>query len=393
MRFNTENVVSGPEWSFHKITSTTVISESPLATRFHGAGAGDIFDDDIGDNINPNASDRLRQNKVLDLPRSLNIWETSKQNVAMHGSLQLKKKEDTHMSIKYFVSHSCESDNNNTARLYKRVGGEFGSWCKEHGISEKNVCIGTIQTFIDDIKEKYSVATVHSYAAPLCKAYGVNMSMIDKPRRVVSDITRGRSESVRGALDEKNEKYERLMSLQENVGIRRSELAKLTVNNLKYDESGHLCVEIKRGKGGKYQLQRVIDEKKVISVFNSSKSDKIFTTGEMNNHINLHGIRADVAKKAYDYYEKRLQSEPDYRKKLTMELNKRYEAFHRDSGKQREIFNNQLSGTYKLRGDSRKLAIEKGYRTEYDKLALMAVSVFHLSHWRLNVTVINYMLA
>lgn len=40
-----------------------------------------------------------------------------------------------------------------------------------------------------------------------------------------------------------------------------------------------------------------------------------------------------------------------------------------------------------------KPAIRKGLLTEYNRLALMAVSVFHLSHWRLDVTVSNYLLA
>ena len=48
---------------------------------------------------------------------------------------------------------------------------------------------------------------------------------------------------------------------------------------------------------------------------------------------------------------------------------------------------------YIVRGDNRKIALEKGYATEYNRLALMAVSVFHLSHWRTNVALTNYMLA
>ena len=34
--------------------------------------------------------------------------------------------------------------------------------------------------------------------------------------------------------------------------------------------------------------------------------------------------------------------------------------------------------------------IELGKETEYDRLALLAVSVFHLAHWRCDVTVHNY---
>ena len=53
----------------------------------------------------------------------------------------------------------------------------------------------------------------------------------------------------------------------------------------------------------------------------------------------------------------------------------------------------KLEGTYYLRGRNRKFAQEHNLPTAYNRLALMAVSVFHLSHWRLDVTVCNYILA
>ena len=42
-----------------------------------------------------------------------------------------------------------------------------------------------------------------------------------------------------------------------------------------------------------------------------------------------------------------------------------------------------------MRGENRQKAIELGKKTEYNRLALMMVSVLHLSHWRLDVTVTN----
>ena len=46
-----------------------------------------------------------------------------------------------------------------------------------------------------------------------------------------------------------------------------------------------------------------------------------------------------------------------------------------------------------IRGNSRRLAIDHGLPVKYDRLAVMAVSIFHLSHWRCDVTVANYLLA
>ena len=47
---------------------------------------------------------------------------------------------------------------------------------------------------------------------------------------------------------------------------------------------------------------------------------------------------------------------------------------------------------YKLRGKNREKALKDGLAVEYDRLAVFAVSVFHLSHWRLD-TLTNYLLA
>ncbi len=69
----------------------------------------------------------------------------------------------------------------------------------------------------------------------------------------------------------------------------------------------------------------------------------------------------------------RIEGEPGYERKLASEIIRRWNAYNL--------------------GENKKLAIQKGLPTEYNRLALMAVSVFHLSHWRLDVTVSNYLLA
>ncbi|HFI0660421.1 TPA: hypothetical protein ACGO48_000654, partial [Streptococcus suis] len=47
---------------------------------------------------------------------------------------------------------------------------------------------------------------------------------------------------------------------------------------------------------------------------------------------------------------------------------------------------------YILRGSNKAKAIASGIPIVYNRLALMAVSVLNLSHWRLSVTVTNYIL-
>ena len=53
---------------------------------------------------------------------------------------------------------------------------------------------------------------------------------------------------------------------------------------------------------------------------------------------------------------------------------------------------NEITGKYFVRGKNKELAIKNGLPLSYDRLAVMAVSVFHLSHWRCDVTIANYIL-
>ena len=51
-----------------------------------------------------------------------------------------------------------------------------------------------------------------------------------------------------------------------------------------------------------------------------------------------------------------------------------------------------LQGEYVVAGMNRRAAECFHIPTRFDRLAVMAVTVFHLSHWRLNVAVNHYLL-
>ena len=224
------------------------------------------------------------------------------------------------------------------------------------------------------------------------------MNEIEKPKRTAGKIVRSRNQEAnkQGKIEATETRYNRLICLQKAVGIRRAELSRLIGTDLTEDESGYLCVNVSRGKGGKRQLQRILpeDEKSVIEIFRGVNPDqKLFSADEMNNKIDLHGIRREQAQRAYKYYCDRLKNEPGYKYQCRKELAARYKEFH-DAGASNKRFLHDIMNEepYKLRGENRQKAIEQGKETEYNRLALMMVSVFHLSHWRLDVTVTNYLI-
>ena len=63
------------------------------------------------------------------------------------------------------------------------------------------------------------------------------------------------------------------------------------------------------------------------------------------------------------------------------------------NGKHKPFQPIECFGIYTLRGKNRELANDKNLPFHYDKTALLAVSIFKLSHWRNDVTIASYMLA
>ena len=292
---------------------------------------------------------------------------------------------------------------NQTVTAYKKDCKLFAAYCKEQGVKRPDQLQGKEKELLHGYEKEleaagYSPATIHRRLAAPCKGIGVNMSEIEKPKRTSGKITRSRNEKAnrQGKKEATEERYSRLVTFQKAVGIRRAELSRLSATDLTTDESGYLCVYVAKGKGGKRQLQRLLpeDEETVIEIFqNADPKQKLFSKEEMQNKIDLHGLRREHAQKAYKYYADRLKNEPGYKYQLRKELAARYREFHRSGDSNKRFLHDIMNEEpYKLRGENRQKAIEQGKETEYNRLALMMVSVFHLSHWRFDVTVTNYLI-
>ena len=276
-------------------------------------------------------------------------------------------------------------------RQYKDHAIKFGNWCKDnYKCRHFDDCKLHIQDYADFLIEKgYSAGTIHTYLAAVCRVWNVAMDTIQKPVRHVAQNTRSRGiKASDSRKDAQREASPRLYDFASRVGLRRREYQKLSGGDLVEDKSGHLCIWVK-GKGGKIQYQRILpsDIAFVRSYFEEKDADEyLFTREEMENKIDLHHLRACQAKRAYLYYLNAIR-DPAFKEQLIRELEVRF------ASNGRELHHNQIDGIYYLRGFNRKFAQEHNLPTAYNRLALMAVSVFHLSHWRLDVTVCNYILA
>lgn len=323
----------------------------------------------------------------------------AKQNKVRGKSITRQLRDETESFI-------AELKSSVTQKNYRKWLTAFIKYCREqHNCKTHAECMKHIQDYSDYLQEKgYKPATIHNYLAAVCSFYDVPMNTITKPIRYTAEYTKSRSDNgkkIRADNNPDNPRYARTVEFQKVVGIRVSELAKLEGRDLRIDESGHICIFVKDGKGGKDSLQRILpeDQEFVKSYFEGlGEKEKVFKPIELSNSVDYHNIRAMQAKKCYEYYFDRINTEEGYAEKLANEIRLRWKLYRTEKLPDGTIvhkpFNEKfISGTYKTKGKCRKLAIEKNLPVSYNKLALTAVSVFHLAHWRNNVTVQSYLLS
>lgn len=305
--------------------------------------------------------------------------------------------------------------NNNTKTSYKKHIKEFADWAKEHGYKRpEDITRDVVQEYeryLERQPKRYGAATIHTYLTPVCAAAGVRMDLIDKPRRTAGTITRGRDRDAKGEkLDrnpqgkkqERDPENARLVAMQGAVGIRRAELGKLVGADL-VRKGNSWYVHVRRGKGGKEQLQYILpkDVETVRKIFEGVGPDqKVFSNKEMKNKINLHGLRAKHSKECYQHYASLFARRPDLADKYRSLLLRRWEEGHEKlkatnpkawAAQRKRFVSDMDDRPYLLRGENLKKAHTLGIPDRYNRLALMCVSVLHLSHWRLDVTTTNYL--
>lgn len=304
-----------------------------------------------------------------------------------------------------------------TQNVYRYNISRFVDWAKEHGYKSYSENIEgkeqtVIKAYLHDLTEHgYTPSSCHTFIAPVARALNISLNDIDMPTRTSSSIVRSRDtvKNERGKAEEQKEEYARLVDFQKATGIRRNELEHLTAKDYRWDgntdDHRELYINVERGKGGKQQWQRILPEDvhTVLSIMEDSKGDRVFSPEEMDNHIDLHGMRADHAKVCYDYYKDMLKKEPQLRQEWIAKLktafregnmdqrlndpkaySKHYTHFLQDIGREGSV--------YRLRGEVLDAARRQGLPAVYDRLPLMMVSVYHLAHWRLDVTIEHYMI-
>lgn len=298
-----------------------------------------------------------------------------------------------------------EYQNNKTRSRYTGNYYKYIEYCRNSfNCKSKYECSVHVQEYEQYLESQgYSASTIHNRLVPVCLFLDIPLETIAKPKRITSMYTRGRTgnRTIESNCDINNPIYKRTVDFQKCVGIRRNELKHLRGDDLITDESGYLCVRVRKGKGGKMQLQRILPEDMefISSYFIDKKNNEtIFKSKEIAaNNISYHTLRAQQAQRAYQYYYDKINgiNGEEYRQQLIKEIQARAKIYriNKKTGKPIPLPQRELEGDYWLRGLNKQFALVNNLPIKYNRLAVMATSVFHLSHWRCDVTIASYLLA
>ena len=286
---------------------------------------------------------------------------------------------------------------------YKKHALKYVAWAKSiYRCKTLDDCKEHIQDYSNYLTASGKTpSTTHTYLVGICRVLDVPLEDINKPIRIVAKNTRSRgAKAVEERKDADREASPRLYDFASIVGIRRNEYLHLRPDDLVVDDFGNPCILVRKGKGGKQQLQRILPEElpAIQEVFQHPADEQhLFSKAELSNKIDLHHLRALRAQRMYKYYLEHIQSEKGYREQLISEIKHTWEGddeTRMENGYRPKRWKDcKVNGNYVLRGHNRELALKNGLPVSYDRLALLAVSIYHLAHWRHDVTAANYLLA
>lgn len=276
---------------------------------------------------------------------------------------------------------------------YAANGFRFNKYLVEEKGLSPYVKVGVASEYVRDYlfhldHAGYVRDTVRTAKFALRKIFGAEAAdyTITTPKRPPKN---GREETKTSREAERRHPYE--AACARCIGIRRREYLALTGKDFIRDAHGLCWVYVANGKGGKEQYQFIPPQFAdfVESFFlRVGKDEKVFKPSQLRG-LQLHRYRRELAQFMYFYYLWILETEPEAEKIFKKRLLKAFRKAGVDPRSKPDM--RRLDKLYHTQGQVRQSMIDLGMPTIYDRLALMMVAVFHLSHWRVSVVVQNYM--
>lgn len=285
------------------------------------------------------------------------------------------------------INHSKEHIYSySTMENYQKEVGYFGDWLIKQG--HKRISIedskAYIQPYIDYcVEQKLSPYTINKRLSAICKATHADIQDYNHPERSVAKITRGVDSAIHDKYNEKH--YAEIIGANRILGLRRNELKRLKVEDFEISDKYIIVHTV--GKGGKENVQIITDKAKMETakswLAGKNPEDRVFSADDFKNDVNFHKQRELRAKDVYERVVADMQNNPESREYYKAFIKN---FFERNGKKLRE----DLEKPYVVRGENRERLKAQGRALEYDRVAVLYVSLTVLNHYRSDTSVNHY---
>lgn len=280
----------------------------------------------------------------------------------------------------YIYSH-------NTMRTYQHEIDRFADYLAEQKLNKITMeeAKEHIQEYLSylESEKKLSPQSIHTACASLCKTFHTTMWEYEKPNRSVAKLTRG-TKTFDKSVDmiQELQKNHIWQINREYLGMRKNELINLKAGMIQ--EKGDKVIIDYIGKGGKlnHQIFTREEEKAFVLSLKNGKNDNehIFDKQEVKQALNLHKARELRCKDVYN----RILSDIEKRGRVAeQEYIKEIKQIFKEANK---TLRENLDNPYYVRGENRQRLLEANRPVEYNRIALMYVSVTVSQHFRTNTT-------
>lgn len=272
-----------------------------------------------------------------------------------------------------------------TMKTYQAEISRYADWLSENGYKKCTMeqARDQMQNYLDYQRDRgLSAYSVHTTCAALCKVFQTKMQDYDIPERRLADITRSRGDRQHDKYNE--DRAGEALEANRTLGLRRSELQRLRVNN--FEDRGTEIEMNTVGKGGKHNTTVFRDPEEIEKIRDmldgKEPNDYVFDRDLFKNDADFHQTRAEAFQSRYNRIVEDMENHPEARAE--------YQQIIRDTfaAKGKELREN-LDHPYYCRGSHRQHLIEQGLPYAFDRTAVMMVSLE--SHFRSGVLVQNYL--
>lgn len=333
------------------------------------------------------ARDTIKYRLIKELTDQICYGESKKADQDKTNEVRRELKE-LGVSYRERLEYNCSQEkvySINTVKTYKREVARFGNWLIQKGLKKISLeeSARYVQPYLNSLTERgLTPQSVNTTASALAKALHGHSFHYEKERRSSANVKKSRTMKTPG---KENPAWE----LNKIIGLRRSDLKRLRVNNI-HMRNNRIEIEIDKCKGGKTNIQVIYQkdqQEKILEYVHArglTGNELLFSSDMFGKNVDFQYTRRMAAQECYKDVVKAMQEDPTMREYYQDDIKRIF----RESNKP---LRENLDSPIYLRGAKREQALANGTDVMFDRTAAMVVSLYLLSHFRTNVTIDNYL--